>query len=399
MRILVIYTYFGTPSGSWSTRIYELTRRWVMQGVDVEVITAPYEKSDIVARGFISKRVIDGIKLTIVNSGDNNRLRTYFRFQRALTFAIVSTFYALTKKYDVILVSSGPITVGIPMIFAKFFRGKRAAFEVRDLWPGGGIELGLIRNKFLIRIAWWFEKQCYDFADLIVTASPGQKLSIETRHSNCFVKVISNASDNELFGKRSNDKIPSRFRSKLLLTHIGSLGLIHNIHFWILVAQEIQSRNMTDIHLVFLGDGANRAILENDIKGKQLRNITFLGLRPKTELPLWLQNSAATLFATTPNPVQDTCSPNKIFDSFAAGKPVIQTSKGWIHELIDEKQCGLNIEMENVSEAVDKIVEYIMAPVLLRTHGVNAQRLAKTVFDREKLAKKYLNYLEELCSP
>ena len=67
MKILVIYPYFGTPAGNWSTRMYELTRRWVRDGMEVEIITAPYEKSDIKSSGMISHQQIEGIKLTIMN--------------------------------------------------------------------------------------------------------------------------------------------------------------------------------------------------------------------------------------------------------------------------------------------------------------------------------------------
>lgn len=379
--------------------MYELTRRWVRKGADVEVITAPYEKSDIRANGFISHQEIEGVKLTVINSADNNRLSVLSRAFRAIFFAVLSIYFALTKRYDVLLASSGPITVGLPMIFAKIFRGKKTVFEVRDLWPGGGVEMGLIRNKLVVKLAWWFEKQCYRFADLIVTASPGQKENIYSRYPNHKIEVIPNASDNELFGQPSRESLPKRFQNKKFLTHIGSLGRIHNIQYWIRLAEEFQHRNIHDVHFLFIGEGADRQMLEQLVRDKQLENCTFLGLKPKVELPFWVQNSVATLFATTSNPVQDACSPNKVFDSFAAGKPIIQTSQGWIKQLVEEKQCGLNISLESISEAADKIVEYIHSPDLLEQHGKNAKRLAESVFDREQLAQTYLDHLEALLKP
>ena len=70
MRILFFYQYFGTPKGGWSTRVYELCRRWVAAGYHVTVVTAPYEKSDITASGFISRKQIEGIDLIIINAGN-----------------------------------------------------------------------------------------------------------------------------------------------------------------------------------------------------------------------------------------------------------------------------------------------------------------------------------------
>src|SRR6187551_2716124 len=125
MKILIFYQYFGTPSGSWSTRMYELSRRWVKWGHEVTVVTAPYEKSDIKATKFISRNTIDGINLIIINSGDSNRDPFYLRSMKALLFSATSCFMALTETCDVVIASSGPITVGVPALVAKWFRRKK----------------------------------------------------------------------------------------------------------------------------------------------------------------------------------------------------------------------------------------------------------------------------------
>ena len=67
MKITYLYQYFGTPKGSWSTRVYELTRRWAKTGVDVTVITAPYDKSDVEPQGFVSEQIIEGVKIIVIN--------------------------------------------------------------------------------------------------------------------------------------------------------------------------------------------------------------------------------------------------------------------------------------------------------------------------------------------
>ncbi len=89
MNILFFYQYFGTPKGSWSTRVYELTRRWVEAGHSVTVVTTPYDKSDIQADGFISKMEVEGIDIIIVNSGDSNLFPIWKRVTRALIFSLI----------------------------------------------------------------------------------------------------------------------------------------------------------------------------------------------------------------------------------------------------------------------------------------------------------------------
>ena len=41
---------------------------WIEQGVEVTVITSPYDKSDIVSNKLISKMKIDGITLIVINA-------------------------------------------------------------------------------------------------------------------------------------------------------------------------------------------------------------------------------------------------------------------------------------------------------------------------------------------
>ncbi|MCA0931600.1 glycosyltransferase family 4 protein [Lutimonas saemankumensis] len=397
MRIILFYQYFGTPKGSWSTRIYELSRRWVESGHKVTVVTAPYEKSDIKANSFISKQYIENIELIIINSGDSNRLKKLNRVFRAITFSIISVYYALFRKFDIAISSSGPITIGLPILFCKKFRNKKVIFEVRDLWPAGGIEMGLIKKRYQKNLALWFEKLIYKNSDHIITASVGQKNHIQKRFPKLPITVIPNASDNDLFGVLSKDELPYWAKNKKLFTHIGSLGYIHNIKFWLEVAQEIKTSSRgKEILLIFIGEGVERKQLENEKRNLSLFNVHFLGLKPKVELPIWVQKSVATLFATLDNPIQNTCSPNKIFDSFAAGIPIVQTSTGWIGDLVENSKCGINVPLSNPKLAADLMMDFAEDDQKIKAYGRNAKSLAVNKFNRDLLAKEYLSIVEGL---
>lgn len=397
MKVLLFYQYFGTPKGSWSTRIYELTRRWVEKGYKVTVVTAPYDKSDIKATSFISHQSIEGVNLIVIDSGDSNKLPIYKRVINALKFSLISIHYVFKMDYDICIASSGPITIGIPLIIAKKIRQKRTIFEVRDLWPAGGIEMGIIKRRWQQKIALYFEKVCYNSSDLIITASVGQRDHIINRFPEKMIEIIPNASDVDLFNKDIEGDLPKWLRGKIMFSHIGSLGLIHNTLYWIDVAYELAKIDIDNIvKLVFIGDGADKQMLINKKKELNLTNLHFLGLKPKSELPFWVKNSRATLFATLDNPVQDTCSPNKIFDSFAAGVPIIQTSSGWIHELVANKNCGINVSLNSPSLTAAKILWLANNDEIAIEMGRNAFSLAKTIFNRDLLAEKYLNLIKDI---
>jgi glycosyltransferase involved in cell wall biosynthesis len=400
LKILYIYQYFGTPKGSWSTRVYELTRRWVEQGHDVTVITAPYEKSDIKSHTFISHQEVEGIRLIVINSGDSNRLSKTNRVFRALLFSVISTYFVLRTKANVVIASSGPITVGIPGLAGKFFKRIPLVFEVRDLWPDGGIEMGLIRGKMAIKASRWFECFIYKNSGLIVTASIGQEAHIKNRYPSLNYLTIPNASDLDLFAEsdfKSEKSIPEEFSNRPLFLHIGSLGFIHNCFHILKAAKDIKEMGFEkELNIVFIGEGSERMSLEFFVRENNLKNVHFMGLLPKQDLPKWLHCSTATLFTTLNNPVQDTCSPNKIFDSFAAGVPIIQTTQGWIKELVKDNYCGVNVDPNDTKEMAGAMIYLIENKSELARMKHNSSHLANTGFNRDVLAEIYLKNLEAI---
>ncbi|MNN05156.1 putative glycosyl transferase [compost metagenome] len=365
------------------------------KGHKVTVVTTPYEKSDIVAKKFITRLSVKGIDVIVIDLADSNRFSVAKRGVRALGFSFISIWYAATLHYDVCISSSGPITVGLPMIYAKAIRHRKTVFEVRDLWPAGGIELGLIKSSWKKNLSLWFEKLCYRSADIIITASIGQKRHIFQRFDHLKIEVITHPSNIDLFAKyKIEESLPSWAAGKKIFTYIGSMGLIHNTTYWLNVAKELKiiDKEKT-ISFVLIGDGRDRELLISEKEKFGLENIFFLKLKPKRELSFWLDHSIGTLFATLDNPIQDTCSPNKIYDSFAAGRPVVQTSKGWIKELIEKENCGINVSLDNPKEAAYRIKLLAEDENTLKTMSINALRLAATTFNSNRLANSYLNLI------
>ena len=113
--------------------MYGMCKVWIDHGAEVTVITSPYDKSDIQSKKFISRMNIEGVNLIVINAGDSNKFRLVKRAFRALLFALVSSYYSIAIKADVLIASSGPITIGIRGIMGKIFSRKKLVFEVRDL--------------------------------------------------------------------------------------------------------------------------------------------------------------------------------------------------------------------------------------------------------------------------
>jgi glycosyltransferase involved in cell wall biosynthesis len=254
--------------------------------------------------------------------------------------------------------------------------------------------MGKIRNPLVKSVLLWFEKYTYKKAKAIVTCSLGQMENIQSRLG--FLEklhVIPNASDNELFGKQIALSKEQRLiiGDKPYVLHLGSLGFIHNCSYLIEVA-----RHIPEISMVFVGDGTERKDLEELVEKYGLSNVFFLGQMPKKDTIAWMSNCELSLFTTLDNIIQDTSSPNKVFDSFAAGKPVVQTTRGWICGLIEREKCGFNADPQNPQDFACKIKEYLkLGKDQKNKMSEAAKRLSQTQFNRDHLSVDYLKILYE----
>lgn len=394
MRIVILYQYFGTPGGSWSTRCYELARRWVRMGDEVTVITSPYDKSDIKPQGYIHRTEIEGIRLVVIDSGDSNTFPLWKRMFRAVRFAVSASYQAATIPCDILIASSGPITIGIPALIARWVKGRRFVFEVRDLWPQGVIENGLIRGKLMERLSYGFEALCYRNAELVVAASIGMEDSIRRRHPRTRTLVIPNASDIELFGNGPDIEFPASIDTgKKTFLYTGSLGLMDAVGDVIEGFAALD--DLRDIQLVIIGDGAERRMLQQRVAELGLgANIHFIGLIPKVQVAGWYKIALASFVVFKDFPVWSTVSPNKMFDSFAAGVPIIQNTGGWIRDLVAEQACGLNANMGDPQSMAECIRRISTDDALRMELGRNARRMAETTFNRDILTKTYREGLQ-----
>jgi glycosyltransferase involved in cell wall biosynthesis len=370
---------------------------WIEKGIKVTVITSPYDKSDIVANKLITKTRVDGINLIVINAGDSNRFGILKRAYRAILFAVVSSYYAIKLKSDILIASSGPITIGIPGLLGKIFSKKKLVFEVRDLWPGGAVEMGLIKSGFLKKLFFNFERLCYTQSKLVVPCSLGMEKDILLRFSNINTLVIPNACDNQLFQQFNYDFVFPNWidsESKILL-YTGSLGLMDACDEIIEGFNLIEEKE--NVHIVFIGDGTERLHLENLVNKYGLSdNIHFLGLIPKTDVIQWYKKAIVSFVVFKNYKSLSTSSPNKMFDSFAAGVPIIQNTKGWISELIVRNNVGFNVDSKNPISMSNAIKKAIDDPIFIESMRKNVLNLAKQEFDRKYLAIKYLDKLSEI---
>lgn len=396
MKILYFYQYFSTPKGSWGTRVYEFARKWVEEGHEVTVVTSIYSKSDLSARKLIEDQYFDGIYVKVLNVRIDNKQSVIRRIWTFIQYMILSSYYALTIKADIVIASSGPITVGVPGLVARYLRGRKLVFETRDLWPDGAIELGIVKSRLLKRIAYWLERTCYEASSYIVTLSPGMTRHIQTRFGLQNINDVTNAANIELFSKY----IPLLSSSKLVpgkyAIYTGNIGMVNNSYWLFDAAKELKRRGRNDIVILLIGEGQWREELVRRAEEEKIDNFLRLGLMSKTDLVPYVKNALVSLVPLKGTPVLDTSSPNKFFESLAAGVPVIQNTNGWMKDFLDEHQVGFTLDPDDANELAERLIWMDAHKEEVKDMGQRAYKVACEKFDKNYLAAKMLSILESV---
>jgi glycosyltransferase involved in cell wall biosynthesis len=395
LKILYFYQYFSTPQGSWGTRVYEFAKEWVDKGHEVTVVTSIYSKSDLKAKRFIEDQEFHGIKVKVLNIPIDNKQSIAKRIITFLLYSLLSSWYALTLSAEVVIASSGPITVGFPGLIAKYFRNRTLVFETRDLWPEGAIELGIIKNGLVKKIAYWFESRCYKAASLIVSLSPGMKSYIEQKHGHPNVISVTNAANIPLFS-RPMPFVETRFRPGKYAIYTGNIGVVNNSYWLYNAAKRLKLQGRDDIKIVLVGEGQQREELEALAKAEGVDNFVRLGLMPKKDLVPYVQHAMVSLVPLKGTPVLNTSSPNKFFESLAAGVPVIQNTDGWMKQFLEEHKVGFTLDPDDSKALADLLIELDAKSELIKDMGALAKLVAIKEFDKNKLAEKMLKAIEQL---
>jgi glycosyltransferase involved in cell wall biosynthesis len=401
VRILYFHQHFATPQGSAGTRSYEFAQALSARGHQVTVVCGAHQHSGLQlpfdpqanwSRGKVGN--FEVISLPLEYSNRDSLLRRAMIF---LKFAARSIKLALTEDYDLIFVTSTPITAVLPGLAGKWFRGKPMVFEVRDLWPELPRALGM-KNPLVLGAMSALEWLGYHSADACIGLSPGIVAGIAKRAPvGQKIYQIPNGADLELFHPRLRQSIslPGIQPQDFVVGFTGAHGPANGLDALLATARELHRRGRRDVKIAFIGDGKEKDRLANQAREEGLTSCLFYKPVPKDELAKLTASFGAGLMILKNIPAfYEGTSPNKFFDYASAGIPVINNYPGWLAALIQEYQAGLVIPPDDPVAMADALERLADDAALVRTMGMNARRLAEERFSRRELAQQFVQVLE-----
>ena len=409
MRVLLIHQYFLEDHQGGGSRWNEMSRIWTEAGHGVTVIAGmghymgdksrAYEE-----RYFVKKRNMNGVRVIRCfvqahrNTGFISRILAFLVFVFSSIWAGI--FHA-REKYDVIIVTSPPIFLGITALVLSVIKKVPFVFEVRDLWPESAIEMGFLKNRFLISLACWFEKYLYRKAKMINVLTPAFREMLVDMKSVDPKKIIliPNGADFKYSDEVLDNLDVTAFRkkngldSRFVVTYVGAHGPANHL---IQILETADILRNTYVCFLLIGEGACKKSLMMEARKRNLTNVKFIDFCPREEAFKYIIASDMGTSVLKKTEIFKTVYSNKTFDYFSCKKPILMAIDGISRTLVEDANAGIFVDPENPKDFAGKILQCMNKPEKLRKQGENGYIYAKTHFDREVLARKYLQSLIEM---
>ena len=211
----------------------------------------------------------------------------------------------------------------------------------------------------------------------LVSVSSLSLMQKATQFTNNHI-FLPNACEFEHFNKNPDSKILSKFRKPI----IGYFGSIADWFDTDLL--EYVVKNRPDCSFVMIGH-----TLGSDIrKLKNFQNIHFMGERPYSELPKYLHGFDVCLIPFKKTPLIHATHPIKVYEYFAAGKPVVATDMPELHPM--EKICYISATKEDFLVNIGKAINEIDKSLQKKRIGFASKNTWEDRF--EKLYEKLLDF-------
>jgi len=400
MNILYLHQYFITPKQEGGTRSYENAKRFLRNGHQVTIVTSGLMNPEFPVKegDQYTEYDCEGIRIFSIAAGYNDAragtgmggIRRLFQF-RAFAKLAIKVGKEL-GKHDVVFATHTPLHIGLAGSALARRLDVPFVFEVRDLWPDALINIGALKNSLGIAYLRYLERKIYHLADRIVTLSPGMKAGVCAQGiSEDKVTVAPNSSDLEMFHPSLNGghhRARLKFEGKFAAIYFGAMGVANGLDYALDAATTLREKKRDDIVLILHGDGGEKQRLINEAKQRNLKNVIFSAPLPNKKDVAQLVATCdvgMTIYKATK---EVSWSPNKLFDTLAAGKPVVINLGDWLGKIVTDNDCGRAVSPNAPHELAEALIEMADSPETIKKMGGNSRKTAETLFARDIIAER-----------
>jgi glycosyltransferase involved in cell wall biosynthesis len=352
---------------------------------------------NIKLREFIAGAGIDVIRIkTLPHHNVNYIIRGISQLVMPLQF--IHKFIKYRLDIDAVIIYSPPLPLGLFGLYLRV-RGAYTILNLQDLFPQNAIDLGILKNKLLIRFYRWIENLIYKNVSAITVHSIGNKLAVE----HCYPKiqknkvhVLNNWTSIEDFssGPNAHDvdyRLKWKIKQKYIALFAGVMGPSQNLELVLKIAKHFTG----DSRVVFLmvGDGIEKKKLENYAHQENLDNVIFQNFISRESYPSLLRACSIGLVSLSPEN-KTPVVPGKILGYMASKMPIAAFlhAKSDGHAVILESGSGVTANSDDIDSCITQMTDLLSRAEDFHIMGEKGFEYAKKHFSKDKC----ISQLEEM---
>ncbi len=343
----------------------------------------------------------DGVKYVLINCHQytgNGLKRIFNMYEFASKLRTVSSHY---PKPDAVVSTSMTLFACKEGIKIGKKLGCKNVAQITDLWPESLTAYGMAaKNHPLVLYFRWIEKWIYKHSDRIIFSMEGaydyikeQGWEKEVPESKVF--YVNNGVDLEQFDYNSEhykiEDVDLDNECIFKVVYTGSVRRVNNLDKLLNVAKEIRD---PDIKFLIWGDGEQLQILKDRVQNEEITNVVFKGRVDKKYIPYIIKKSDLNIAHNDASPIfRFGISFNKIFDYFAAGKPILCDFPSKYNPVIMLK-AGISVDSgdeKDIAAAVENMKRTNDYP----EYALNARKGAEQ-YDFKYLTNRLVEIIEQI---
>jgi glycosyltransferase involved in cell wall biosynthesis len=301
----------------------------------------------------------------------------------------------LLPRPDYLLVESPPLLLGLSGYWLSRLKATRLIFNVADLWPESGVALGVLRRgSFAYRVGEWLERFCYGKSWMVVGQSATILQDVQRRFPGVPLFHLSNGVDTSRFspaGKSAAARAALCSNGHFLVVYAGLHGLAQGLEQVLEAAEALKSEDGVQFTLV--GDGPCKRELQQHARRRGLSHVRFLDPQPADQVPALLASADALLVPM--KGVIHGMVPVKLYEAMGSGRPLVLMGNGEAAQVVREAKVGMVVEPGDISGIVAALRRLQGDSRLAQTMGENGRQAAVERFDRNRIARNFVSFLEE----
>lgn len=227
----------------------------------------------------------------------------------------------------------------------------------------------------------WATRYCLNTARKIISVSTHLKdhLVKEWSLDHKKIVVLPNGADTNSFAKQYDTKSIRRefdLNNEPIIMFIGGFYPWHDLSLLLDSFTQVQN-SVPDARLFLVGDGRNRAVVEQKIEDNGIQQAVILtGAIEHSRIPQMLSIADVAVAPNIEFFSGHGGSPLKLFEYMAAGKAIVATNTGQVGEIIQDAHTGLLVEPGDVRGFAHSIRVLLADPVKRQCLGQAASRQA-----------------------